>query len=102
LAPPLFIKELDMIRKSDWERAAAYDPEKELSLFFDMVEELVGIDPSTEDLKNAIHAVCHRDSNEKESNLKWSATAYGPPWMISRVEDLTRQYETVRKIHQYS
>ena len=94
---------LDMIHKSDWERAAAaYDPEKELSLFFDMVEELVGIDPSTENLKSAIHAVLLRDSNEKESNLKWSTAVYGPPWMISRVEDFTRQYETVRKIHRYS
>ena len=51
----------------DWERAAAaYDPEKELSLFFDMVEELVGIDPSTENLQNIIHAVLHRDRNEKK------------------------------------
>ena len=82
----------------DWERAAAaYDPEKELSLFFDMVEELAGIDPSTENLQNVIHAVLHRDRNEKESNLKWSAAFYGPPWMINRVKDFTREYETIRK-----
>ena len=68
---------------------------RELNQVFDIVEELVGIDPSTEDLTNAIHAVITKDSDRV---LRFRNGIN----ILMRVEDLARQYETVRKIHQYS
>ena len=65
---------------------------KELNQVFDQAEELVGTYPSSEGLRNAIHAVITKDVK-----IEWKRGS----WMLSNVEYLARNYKSLRGVHMH-
>jgi hypothetical protein len=68
----------------------------ELNSVFDQAEELVGTYPSSEGLRNAIHAVIGKRIDVHAEWLNLS------PTIMNNVEYLARNYETLRGVHMHT